>query len=425
MMGAFRSLANYNFRVWSAGSLVSNIGTWMQRIAQDWLVLTQLTHHNATAVGVVMALQTVPTLVLLPFTGHAADHWDLRRLLIVTQVVLGLQALALGLLTVAGLVQLWHVYIFAAVFGCVSAFDMPARQAFAPEMVGDEDLPNAVSLNSTSFNLARLVGPAVAGLAIGAVGTGWAFLINAGSFAAVLGSLGLLRMKQMHVRPRRASAPGGFVEGLIYVWRRPDLRTVMLMIMLVGAFGLNFPIFIATMSVSVFHAGASQYGLLSSIMAIGTIAGALVTAGQRAPRLRRLALAAAVFGIGLALAAVAPGFWVFGLLLILVGLAAVSFTISNSSYVQLATEPAMRGRVIALRLAVAMGGMSVGAPLLGWTSDSFGPRWSVGLGAASALAAAAITLHYLVAHRGLRLRRDGRRLRLGLADDGPEVGLGS
>ncbi len=188
-LGVFRSLRSHNYRLWFVGALVSNIGTWMQRTAQDWLVLTELTHQNASAVGAVMALQFGPQLLLLPWTGFAADHFDQRRLLIATQAAMGVLALGLGILTIAGVVTLWHVYIFAFLFGCAAAFDAPVRQTFVAELVGDESLPNAIALNSTSFNAARMVGPAVAGVTIAAIGTGWAFIINGASFAAVLISL--------------------------------------------------------------------------------------------------------------------------------------------------------------------------------------------------------------------------------------------
>src|SRR6202049_4403121 len=198
----FRSLRGFNYRVWAGGALVSNVGTWMQRIAQGWLVLTQLTHNNATAMGMVMALQFGPHLLLLPLTGFAADHLDRRKLLIGTQAALGTLALGLGILTIAGLVQLWHVYVFAFLLGCVSAFDAPARQTFVSELVGETDLSNAVSLNSTSFNAARMIGPAIAGVLIASVGSGWVFLINAASFAAVLGALSLLRTGELQQTSR-------------------------------------------------------------------------------------------------------------------------------------------------------------------------------------------------------------------------------
>src|SRR5580692_12382930 len=212
----FRSLRGFNYRVWACGALVSNVGTWMQRIAQGWLVLTQLTHNNATAMGVVMALQSAPHLLLLPLTGFAADHFDRRKLLIGTQAAMGALAFGLGLLTISGIVQLWHVYVFAFLLGCVTAFDSPARHTFVAELVGENDLSNAVALNSSSFNAARMIGPAVAGTMIAAVGSGWVFVINGASFVAVLGSLALLRISELHVQSRAVRTRGSMVEGFRY-----------------------------------------------------------------------------------------------------------------------------------------------------------------------------------------------------------------
>ncbi|MEE3622753.1 MFS transporter [Nitrospirillum sp. BR 11752] len=401
--GTFRALANHNFRLWTVGGIVSNVGTWMQRTAQDWLVLTELAHVNgASAVGVVMALQFGPLALLLPFSGFAADYFDRRLLLFCTQAASGLLALGLGLLTVLGLVQLWHVYIFAFLLGCVAAFDSPARQTFIGELVGEADLANAVALNSTSFNAARMIGPAVAGMLITAVGTGWVFLINAASFVAVIGSLCLLRPADFHSRVRAVRSRGSLVDGFRYVWRRPDLLAVLLMLFLIGAFGLNFPIFISTMSVHAFQAGSGEYGVLSSTMAIGSVVGALLAARRAAPSVPLLIGAALLFGAGCALAAVMPTTWTFGTVLVIIGVAAQTFTTSSNSLVQLSTDSAMRGRVVALLLAIGVGGTPLGAPVVGWVADVAGPRWALGVGAAAGLVAALVGVRYLVKHVGWR-----------------------
>ena len=416
--GTFRSLQSFNYRVWAGGAIVSNAGTWMQRTAQDWLVLTQLTHKNATAVGVVMALQFGPQLLLLPVTGFAADHLDRRKLLLATQSAMGALALGLGLLTVAGVVRLWHVDVFAFLLGCVAAFDSPARQTFVAELVGEADLSNAVALNSTSFNTARMIGPAAAGVLIAAVGTGWVFLINAASFLAVLASLSFLRVGELHRKSRALRTPGGFAEGFRYVWKRPDLRAALLMLLLIGTFGLNFPIFIATMSVTVFHAGAGQYGLLTSIMAIGSVVGALLSARRARPHMALLLAGAAVFGCGCALAAIMPTYGLFGLALVIIGVSTQTFTTSTNSLVQISTDPAMRGRVVAILLATALGTTPFGAPIVGWVADRFGPRWALGVGAAAGFAAALVGLRYLAKYRRLRLCLDGGRLRFRLDEGG-------
>ena len=389
----FRSLRSFNFRLWTAGALVSNIGTWMQRVAQDWLVLTQLTHHDASALGIVMGLQFAPQLLLLPWTGSAADRLNQRKLLTLTQATMGLFALILGILTIGGVIRLWHVYVLAFLTGCAAALDAPVRQTFVAEMVGDEDLPNAVALNSTSFNAAQMIGPAGAGLLIAKVGIGWAFLLNGLSFAAVLLSLSFFRLHELHASARAQRTTSGFVEGFRYVWKRPDLRAILIMLFLIGTFGLNFPIFIATMAVNVFHSEARAFGLLSSIMAVGSLSGALFAAGRKKPA--SLSMGAGVFGLGCTLAAVAPGYWWFAAALAVTGAATLALTNGTNSIMQLSTEPAMRGRVMALRVAIALGGTPIGAPIVGWVANHFGPRWALGIGAGAGFTAALVATFIL------------------------------
>ncbi|WP_158787028.1 MFS transporter [Granulicella sp. L46] len=392
----FRSLKTFNFRLWTMGGLVSNIGTWMQRVAQDWLVLTRLTHHDASALGIVMGLQFAPQLLFLPWTGSAADRLNQRKLLMLTQATMGVLALCLGFLTITGVVRLWHVYVFAFLSGSVAALDAPVRQTFVAEMVGDEDLSNAVALNSTSFNTAQMIGPAVAGLLIASVGLGWAFLLNGLSFAAVLISMSFFRLSELRTSARAHRTASGFREGLRYVWSKPDLRAILIMLFLIGTFGLNFPIFISTMAVTVFHSDARGFGLLSSIMAMGTLSGALFAASRQRAKFSSLLAGAAVFGLGCTLAALAPTYLAFGAALMLIGAAGVIFTNATNSIMQLSTEPAMRGRVMALRIAIALGGTPIGAPIVGWVANHFGPRWSLAVGAASGFIAALVAAYVLL-----------------------------
>lgn len=395
----FRSLRNFNYRVWAAGAFVSNVGTWVQRIAQDWLVYTQLTAHDASAMGIVMALQFGPQILFVPWTGMLADRLPQRQMVMWTQAIMGTLALLLGVLTITGVVTLWEVYVFAFLFGTASAFDAPVRQTFVSELVGNDDLHNAVALNSTSFNAGRMIGPAVAGVVIAGLGTGWGFLLNGLSFLAVLASITRMRVAELRPNARSPRSPGAFQEGLRYVSTRPDLKAVMVMLFLIGTFGLNFPIFVSTMAVSVFHQDAHGYSLLTSLMAIGTISGALLGAGREKPRFGLLMNGAFAFGIGCTLAALAPGYWFFGITLMFVGVASLTFNNTSNSLMQLSTEPAMRGRVMALRMAIAQGGTPIGAPIVGWVANHFGARYALGVGASAGFVAALVALY--VVRKGL------------------------
>ena len=378
---------------------MSNVGTWMQRTAQDWIVLTQLTHNDATALGIVMSLQFGPQLVLLPLAGPAADRLDRRRVLIATQALMGALAFALGVLTIAGLAVLWHVYLLAFLLGCVTAFDAPARQTFVGDLVGETDLSNAVALNATSFHAARLIGPAAAGIFVAELGAGWAFMLNAASFGAVVLALVLLRKRELHPRARPpVEERREFAQGLRYVWHRPDLVAVLLMMFLVSTFGLNFSIFIPAMTVESFHAGAKQFGTLASLMGAGSVAGALFTARQDRPRWAILLGSAAIFGAASSFSALAPNVHLFGVALVLTGAAAQVYMTSTNSLVQLSTEQTMRGRVMAILLAIILGCTPLGAPFVGWIADTFGPRWALGVAAASGFAATLVGIRYMMKH---------------------------
>jgi MFS family permease len=400
----FRSLSIHNYRLWASGAIVSNTGTWMQRVAQDWLVLTVLTDNSGTAVGITTGLQFAPTLLLAPAAGALADRVDRRKLLAATQTALGVLALVLGVLVVTGVAELWHVYLLALLLGTVSAVDAPARQAFVSELVPTEDLPNAVGLNSASFHAGRLIGPGIAGLLIHWFGTGPVFLINAVSFAAVVTSLTRMRIGELRPAPKRP--PGGHAirEGIAYVRHRKDILLTMVIVGMVGTFGLNFQVTTALMARLVFHKGAGEYGLLGSIMAIGSLAGALLAARREHPRLRLVVGATIAFGVFATIAALMPTYELFALALIPVGLSSLTLMTAANASVQLSTEPAMRGRVMALYMAVFMGGTPIGSPIIGWVGEHVGARWTIVLGGVVALVTAAAVVLWLAVHEHVRIR---------------------
>ena len=389
MSPTFRALRHPNYRLWASGAIVSNTGTWMQRVAQDWLVLTVLTTNSGVAVGITTGLQFAPVLLLAPLAGAMADRWNRRRVLIGTQTASGVLALVLGLLVVLGVAQLWHVYLLAGLLGVVAAIDSPARQAFVSEMVPTEDLPNAVGLNSASFHGGRLIGPGIAGLLIHWLGTGPVFLINAVSFGAVVASLLRMRPAELRPAPRAPRGRGAVRAGLAYVRGRPDLILILAVVGMVGTFGLNFQLTTALMARTVFHKGSGEYGLLGSIMAIGSLAGALLAARREHPRVGLVIGATCAFGVSSILAALAPSYVWFAVALVPVGLSSLTLMTAANATVQLSTAPELRGRVMALYMAIFMGGTPVGAPLVGWVGQTFGARWTILVGGLVALGTAA------------------------------------
>jgi len=400
----FRSLHVYNYRLWASGAIVSNTGTWMQRVAQDWLVLTVLTANSGTAVGITTGLQFAPALLLSPAAGALADRMNRRKLLVATQTASGALALGLGLLVLTGRAQLWQVYAFALLLGVVSAVDGPARQAFVSELVPTPDLPNAVGLNSASFHAGRLIGPGIAGLLIHWFGTGPVFLINAVSFTAVVVSLLRMRIGELRAVPRPQRGGHPVRDGVAYVRGRADIVLTLVIIGMIGTFGLNFQLTTALMARLVFHKGAGEYGLLGSIMAIGSLAGALLAARREHPRLRLVIGAAIAFGVFTTIAALMPTYELFAISLIPVGLSSLTLMTAANSSVQMSTEPAMRGRVMSLYIAVFMGGAPLGSPVIGWVGERFGARWTILIGGIAALATAAAALGWLVLHKGVRVR---------------------
>jgi MFS family permease len=380
MSPTFSSLSIRNYRIYATGAFVSNIGTWMGRVAQDWLVLTELTRHSSTALGIVTGLQFLPFLLLAPWAGVIADRYPKRVILAITQTALALSSLVLGLLAITGTAQLWMVYGVALFTGLATAVDNPARQTFVSELVARDRLANAVSLNSASFNSGRLIGPGVAGLTIAAFGTGWTLLLNTATFVAVLVALATIRTSDLLPAPVLGRRRGAITEGVRYVRTRPDILLVMALVFVLGTFGMNFQITTALMATQVFGKGPQEYGLLGSIMAIGSLSAALLSARRARPRLRILLIAMLGFTVSSGLAALAPTYALFALALVPVGLSALTALTTANAMVQLSVDPAMRGRVMALYMAIFMGGTPLGAPVIGWIGQVWGARWTIGIG---------------------------------------------
>ena len=397
----FASLRIRNYRLFASGQLVSLTGTWMQRVGQDWLVL-RLSDNSGTAIGITTALQFLPILLLGLQGGVIADRFSKRKLLLATQATMGLIALGLGLLDLLGAATLYDVYLFAFLLGVVTAVDNPTRQAFVSELVGGGELPNAVSLNSATFNAARIVGPAAAGLLIDGVGTAWVFLGNAASFLAVITCLLMMRPSELFPAPRLARQRGSLREGLSYVRRRRELLVPIVLVGVVGTFGINFQITLALLDKVVFGRGAGSFGLLSALLATGALAGALLSARRTRPTTRLVVLAAIAFGVLEALAGLMPTFAVLAIALLPVGFANITFSTAANSSVQLASAPEMRGRVMGLYMLVFVGGTPLGAPLVGWISQELGARWGLILGG---IVSAGAGLFVLV----LSLRREAAR----------------
>ncbi|GAA0385445.1 MFS transporter [Acrocarpospora corrugata] len=374
--GMFRSLRNYNYRLFALGGVVSNVGTWMQRTAQDWLVLS-LTGGSGTALGITVALQFLPMMLFGLWGGMLADRYPKRKLLLVAESLMGLLALAMGVLIVSGAVQVWHVFVMAFLLGLLACVEVPTRQAFVVEMVGHDDLSNAIALNSSTFNLARVVGPALAGVLIYLMGTGPIFMVNAVSFGAVIAGLLLMRKSELRTPDRVPRAKGQLREGLRYVWGRPDLLLPMLIVAFVAVFAQSFSTAIALMATNVYGAGSSAFGIASSALAIGALGGALLAARRIKPSRRFLLLGAAFFGIFQMMAALAPGYVTFLILLIPAGMAMITVNTTANATVQMGASHAMRGRVMGIYILVFTGGAPIGAPLVGWLAELAGPRVAV------------------------------------------------
>jgi MFS family permease len=383
--------------------VISNTGTWMQRVAQDWLVL-ELTHNSGTALGITSGLQFLPLLLFSMWGGVIADRYSKRRILMVTQASMGVLALILGVLALTHSVAIWQVYALAFAGGMVTVVDNPTRQAFATEMVGRSGLANAIALNSAVFNLARIAGPAVAGLVIAWLGTPAAFLVNAASYAAVLISLKLMRVSELQVVGRLPRAKGQLREAVQYVKERPALWMTMVLIFFVATFGMNFQVTNALMSREVFHTGAGLFGLASAVFAVGALGGALLAARRSRPTMTLLLGTAFAFSVLEVISGFMPGYWSYLIMLIPTGLALLTFTTASNSAVQLGTTAEMRGRVMGLYMLFFLGGAPIGSPLVGWAAEQFGPRVSLLAGGMISLVATAAIGLMLAHSRGKRVR---------------------
>ncbi len=401
----FASLSVPNFRTYVTGAFVSNIGTWVQRVAQDWLVL-QLSNGSAVAVGITTALQFLPALLLSPVGGLLADRFDKRRLLMATQSWMAVSALILGALAVAGDATTVHVYVLAFVFGIGSALDVPARQAFVSEMVGADRLTNAIGLNSSAFNAARLIGPGIAGLIIAAFGSGWAILTNGVSYIAFLLALVLLDESKLVRSEPLPRAKGQVREGFRYVARRADLLIALGVGFAVGTFGMNFQMTNALMVRNEFGLGAQTYGVLGSVLGIGSLLGALLAARRKAaPSLKFVVISSLVFALLIGLSGAAPTYLLYAISLPLVGLSALITLTSTNMYVQTCVDPQVRGRVMALYITVLMGGTPIGSPLLGLLAEWLGPRAPL-IGGALIQASMIVAVVVLVRRFGPAARAD-------------------
>ena len=397
----FASLAIRNYRLFFVGQGVSQSGTWMQTVAQGLLVL-QLT-GSGTALGVVTALQTLPVLLFGPWGGVIADRLPKRSILYATQAVSAVASLSLGAFVTAGTIQLWGVYVIAIILGAVRVFENPARQTFVREMVGDDRLRNAISLNSTEMNLARVIGPTIAAGLVATVGLGACFVVNGLSYVAVIAMLAMMRSEELHPTARVARASGQLVEGFRYAWSTPVVRNVLLMMAIIGTFTYEFQVILPLLARFTFDAGASGYAALTAAMGIGAVVGGLYTASRRRSTPRMLVIASCLFGLSVLLTAIAPTLTLAFCALIVVGFFSINFTSLGNVTLQLESAPTMQGRVMALWSVAFLGTTPIGGPIIGAIGEHIGPRWGLAVGGLAALAAAGLGL------RALQLARERAR----------------
>ena len=398
MSRTFTSFKYHNYRLWWMSNIFASTGLWMQRVAQDWVVLMVLTEQSGFAVGVVTALQFLPQLLLSIPAGMVADRFNRRRIIQVCQCIVALCGLITGILLLTGVAALWQIYIFALVTGVADCLTSPARQAFVSELVSADDLPNAVGLNSTAFNLARLIGPGLAGFMIAGIGPGWVFIANCVLFIVPVLGLALMDTSKLFSREKTSHTQGMMREGLRYVQNRTDIKAIIAILTVVGALGMNFQLTRAVMATRVCGKGAGEYGLLGSIMAIGALAGALQAARRRQPRVFTVVVSAVLFGILEGALALAPTYEIFALLLIPTGFVMLNLLTSANATIQVSTEEEIRGRVLSIYFLFFLGTTPIGAPIIGWVAEHWGPRWSLGVGAIASLAVAIVVGLWLWRH---------------------------
>jgi MFS family permease len=407
MRKTFSSLAVRNYRLFFYGQLVSLVGTWMQTVAQAWLVL-RLSHNDGFALGLLAAAQFLPLLVLSPWAGLIADRFDKRRVLIATQTAMGILAAILAVLTLAGVVSLWMVFVLAMLLGLANAFDVPTRQAFVSEMVGPESLANAVGLNSSIFNAARIVGPAVGAVLIKLFDVGPCFAINAVSFAAVIAGLMMMRPEELQRKEPALRARGQIREGLRYAWHVPVLRSTLFLVGVVGTLTFNFVVILPLLARQDFHGDAGTYGLLTAIMGVGSLVGALITAARSRPTTLVLLASCGLCGIAVLGAAAAPTLVTEIPALLLAGATSITFIATANTTLQLASAPKMRGRVMAIYVVFFLGSTPIGGPLVGWISGAYGARAGLAVGGVAAVVAAVLGTVGALRNGTLHLRVNGR-----------------
>jgi MFS family permease len=417
----FRALRIRNFRIWIIGLLLANIGGWAQRTAQDWFVLTELTNNDAVALGVSLSLQFGPILILGPFVGPIVDRLPGRTIILWAAIAETTAGLVLGVAVLTGVANLTLVYALAFALGVVQAFETPARHVFVGELVDKESIPNAIGMNSTMFNSSRLIGPAFAGIAIAAVGSGWTLTGAAALISAAVVAVLMLRKREFHVVAKIVKHKGQLREGLHYIRSRHDVVMLYWMIFIVGALVFNFGIFSSTMAVMEFGLGAHDYGFITSALALGSLTGALLVARSIRPRISVITVAAGIIALGGTAAAFAPTVTIFVILYPALGLGGVLMVATINSYLQTTTDDEYRGRVMAIFSTLMIGATPFGSPLVGWVADTFGPRWAIGVAALGGLIAVLIALIWMRSRHNIHVVDTFRSAFAGTPPEGEET----